>query len=203
MEKGRQVRLFDRQARQYENKREGKTQQQWRQNLLNQADGEILELSVGAGANFPFYQPHVKITAVDFSPEMLSKAKRAASHHSLNADFILSDIEELEFKDHSFDTIVSTLSFCSYENPLRVLHKLSRWCKPEGNILLMEHGISSNFVASTVQKVLDPLLYRTIGCHHTRDMLGLISQTELTVQRVESYWLNMIHLIWAKPGKGR
>ena len=199
MKKDKQIRLFDRQAVQYEKKREAAVQQQWRQKLLSHAEGEVLELSVGAGANFPYYRSDIKLTAVDFSIEMLNKAKQAANRYSLKPEFMLHDIEELEFADHSFDTIVSTLSLCSYENPLRVLRKMSRWCRPGGNILLMEHGISSNVLISTLQKASDPLLFRFVGCHHTRDILDLISESGISIERKEGYWLNMIHLIWAKP----
>ncbi|MGF7047928.1 ubiquinone/menaquinone biosynthesis C-methylase UbiE [Paenibacillus sp. DS2015] len=201
MEKEKIVRIFDKQAKQYENRKEGSTLRQWRQKLLQDADGEVLELAVGAGANFPFYPSGVKITATDISPEMLKKAKQASKVHNLQTKFVLSDIEELEFADHSFDTIVSTLSLCCYENPLKVLNKLNSWCSPEGKILLMEHGISSNIAYSTAQKVFDPLLYRFIGCHHARDMQDLLQKSGLTMIRVESYWMDTVKLIWAHPSR--
>jgi ubiquinone/menaquinone biosynthesis C-methylase UbiE len=160
----------------------------------------VLELAVGAGANFPFYPPGIKITAADFSEAMLEKAKLAARHHRIDSVFVCSDIEEMNFPDHSFDTIVSTLSFCSYDNPLMVLDKISRWCRPDGQILFMEHGISSNPAVSALQKALNPLLYRVYGCHYTRNILGQIRESGLKINKVESYWLNMVHLVWASPG---
>ncbi len=161
--------------------------------------GEVLELAVGAGANFPFYPPGINVTATDFSEAMLEKAKQAAKHYQFNINFICSDIEEMNFPDHSFDTIVSTLSFCSYNNPEMVLEKISTWCKPDGHLLFLEHGVSSNPAVSLVQKVFNPLLYRVYGCHHTRNIVGLIQESGLIIQKVESYWMGMVHLIWAKP----
>lgn len=199
MEKQKLISIFDKQATQYDRKREDPNQRRWRQSLLSHAKGEVLELAVGTGANFPFYSLDVKITATDFSEAMIEKAQRAAKHYRLHADFICSDIEEIDFPNQSFDTIVSTLSFCSYSNPQMMLDKINRWCRPDGKILLMEHGISSNLVASAVQKALNPLLYRVYGCHHTRDILGLISESGIRIDKVESHWLNSVHLIWAKP----
>ncbi len=199
MDKQKLIRIFDKQATQYERRREDPRQKRWRQQLLSHAKGVVLELAVGAGANFPFYPPGVKVTATDFSEAMLEKAKQAAKQHHIHSDFICSDIEAMNFPEQSFDTIVSTLSFCSYDNPLMVLDNINRWCRPNGQILFMEHGISSNLVVSTVQKALNPLLYRAYGCHHTRDILGLIRESGLKINRVESYWLNMAHLIWANP----
>ncbi|MDQ0192792.1 class I SAM-dependent methyltransferase [Paenibacillus wynnii] len=199
MKKKELIRIFDKQATLYEKKREGPKQKRWRQNLLSHAKGDVLELAVGAGANFPFYPSGIKVTAADFSEAMLEKAKSAAKHHHIEVDFICSDIEEMNFSDQSFDTIVSTLSFCSYDNPKMVLDKINRWCRPNGQILFMEHGISSNLAVSAVQKALNPLLYRAYGCHHTRNIVGLIRESGLKINKVESYWLNMVHLIWANP----
>ncbi|KGE17658.1 class I SAM-dependent methyltransferase [Paenibacillus wynnii] len=198
MEKQKLIRVFDKQATQYEKKTGDPNQKRWRQHLVSHAKGEVLELAVGAGANFPYYPPGVKVTATDFSKVMLKKAKRAAKYHRIEANCICSDIEEMDFPDHSFDTIVSTLSFCSYDNPLMVLDKIKRWSKPDGQILLLEHGISSNFAVSAAQKALNPLLYRVYGCHHTRNILELIRESGLEINKVEFYWLNTVHLIWAK-----
>lgn len=199
MDKQKLIRIFDKQATLYENKKEGPAQNRWRQQLLSHAKGQVLELAVGAGANFPFYPPGVKITATDFSGAMLDKAKKAARLHRIDGHFICSDIENMNFPDHSFDTIVSTLSFCSYDNPLLVLNKINRWCKPGGTLLFMEHGISSNVAVSAVQKTLNPLLYRFYGCHHTRNIMKLVRESGIAIDKTESYWFNMVHLIWAKP----
>ncbi|WGU96578.1 methyltransferase domain-containing protein [Paenibacillus dendritiformis] len=199
MEKQKLIQIFDRQANQYDKKREGSKVKQWRQQLLGDAKGEVLELAVGAGANFPFYPPGVKVTAADFSAAMLEKAERAAREHRLDARFICADIEEMDFAVHSFDTVVSTLSMCSYDQPSMVLDKITRWCRPDGLILLMEHGISSNRALSAVQRALNPLLYRTYGCHHTRDIQGLVRQAGLDLVRTDSYWLDMVQVIWARP----
>ncbi|WP_379151154.1 class I SAM-dependent methyltransferase [Paenibacillus sp. sgz5001063] len=201
MKKQKLIRIFDKQATQYEKKTGDPSQQRWREHLLSHAKGEVLEIAVGAGANFPYYPPGVKVTATDFSEAMIGKAERAANQHRVDVHFICSDIEEMDFPDHSFDTIISTLSFCSYDNPLMVLNKIKRWCKPDGQILLLEHGISSKLTVSVAQKALNPLLYRIYGCHHTRNIPEMIRESGLAINKSESYWLNMVHLIWASPGQ--
>ncbi|WP_274362812.1 class I SAM-dependent methyltransferase [Paenibacillus thermotolerans] len=199
MEKQKQIRIFDKQARQYDRRRENPKEARWRQQLIRHAKGEVLEIAVGAGANFPYYTPGVKVTATDFSEAMLEKAKQAAARYRLDAQFIRGDMDEMDFPDQSFDSVVSTLSMCSYADPLTVLKKLNRWCKPGGNILLMEHGISTNAAVSAVQKTLNPMLYRLLGCHHTRDIPGLVRAAGIDIAATESYWFDMVHLIWAKP----
>ena len=197
----RRIRTFNKQAPGYERRRKNNDLRVWREQLLASASGEVLELAVGAGANFPFYPPDVQITAVDFSPQMISKAKEAAEDHDLAPRFILCDAEEVDFPDNTFDTIVSTLSFCSYQDPEAMLAKVNRWCKPGGKILLLEHGRSTWKAVATVQKWLNPLVYRIIGCHQSRDIRGLLIQSELVIQRLENHFLNTVSLVWATPGK--
>jgi len=201
VDKTKLVRIFDRQAARYGKSNETAKQKRIRKSLISKAEGRVLELAVGTGANFPYYQPEVKVTAVDFSEAMLEKAKNAAQGNDIEANFICSDIEKLTFDDHSFDTVVSTLSFCSYENPLLMMEKVQKWCKPDGKILLLEHGISTNKVVAAIQRILNPLLYRMIGCQHTRNILQMTRDSGISVDRVESYYINMVHVIWAQPGE--
>ena len=203
MDKEKQIRIFDKQAARYDRARDDSQQKKLRGPLIRQARGNVLELAVGAGANFSYYPSTVRITAVDFSPAMLEKARQAADNLQLDARFICMDMEEIDFPDQSFDTIVSTLSLCSYEHPQRVLKQINRWCKPDGQILLVEHGISSNFAVSSLLRFLNPLLYRANGCHCTRDIMQLVSQSGMEIVHSESRWLDMIHLIQAKPANQR
>ncbi|WP_042463124.1 class I SAM-dependent methyltransferase [Neobacillus dielmonensis] len=201
MDKSKQAKLFDKQASLYERRRKDQSDKQWRQRLLGDAKGNVLELAVGAGANFSFYRTGVNVTAVDISEKMIEKARFAAVSQDIEAHFICGDIEELDFPESLFDTVVSTLSLCSYEDPLMVLRKINHWCKQDGQILLMEHGISSNPIVSSIQKTIDPLFYRYSGCHQTRNIIKLVQQAGLNIEQLESHWINMVHLIWTRPNK--
>jgi ubiquinone/menaquinone biosynthesis C-methylase UbiE len=201
LSKEKLIRKFDKQAGIYEIRRKKQSDRQWRERLIPHAKGRVLELAVGAGANFHYYPDDVHVTAVDFSEEMLAKAKVSASECGVNAAFLRSDIEALSYPEDSFDTVVSTLSFCGYDHPADVLRNIMRWCKPEGQILLMEHGISSNGMISTMQKWTDPLFRRIVGCHLDRDILGLLHQSGLHITRMEHYLAGCVHLIWASPAK--
>lgn len=115
MNKDKIIRTFDKQAKIYEKRRRKRSERKWREKLLSHAKGKVLEVAVGAGANFHFYPQEVEVTAVDFSEGMLKKAKEAAIEEGIEAHFILSDVESLSFEDNSFDTVISTLSLCGYE----------------------------------------------------------------------------------------
>ncbi|WP_231597602.1 class I SAM-dependent methyltransferase [Bacillus sp. SA1-12] len=99
----------------YENYRSNQKLAGLRKKLIKSAYGKVLEVGVGAGANFPYYnRNNVEVTGVDFSSEMIKSAKRTASIFQIKAEFIHEDINELKLEHNSFDCIVSTLSLCSY-----------------------------------------------------------------------------------------
>lgn len=199
MNKLRRIQLYDNQANLYDRRRDNDGQRKYRQGLLRAAKGNVLELAVGAGANYPYYSENVKVTAVDFSSGMLQKAQAAAENYGIQSSFLCTDIEGLKFPEHTFDTVVSTLSLCSYDDPEGVLSNIKRWCKPTGSILLMEHGISSHSVIASMQRFLNPLLYRMNGCHFNRNIPQLIKESGLRIEKMEQYWLNMLYIITASP----
>src|SRR5215213_10296703 len=43
-----------------------------------QASGEVLEVAIGTGRNLPYYPQGIRLTGVDFSPQMLQLARRRA-----------------------------------------------------------------------------------------------------------------------------
>jgi len=195
------IRKYDKQARTYEMRRRNRTERAWRERLIRCAEGRVLELSVGAGANFPFYPKEAEVVAVDFSGEMLAKAREGAAENGIRASFIRSDVESLSFPDDSFDTIVSTLSFCGYENPDLVLHRMQRWCKPGGRLLFMEHGISSNRLVGLLQKIADPLFKAAVGCHLKRDIVRMLEHSRANIGQMERHMMGAVYLVWAAPHK--
>ncbi len=195
------IRKFDKQAKMYEMRRRKKSEKKWREKLIRCAKGKVLEVGVGAGANFQFYPNDVEVTAVDFSTEMLIRAKEAAAESGVRSEFILSDMESISFPDNSFDTVVSTLTLCGYADPLAVLRALNKWCRYDGQILLMEHGISSNRFVGYVQTVIDPVHLKVAGCHLKRDMIQILQKSGIQLIKMEHYWLDTVHLVWAKPNK--
>lgn len=195
------LKLYDRQAEKYDRLRRKKKSYDhpWRRELLQAAHGQVLELSVGAGANFRFYPPGVHVTAVDISAVMIEKAKMAAREEGVDARFICSAVEQLRLEPHSFDTVVSTLSLCAYDDPVGVLRLFSHWCLPQGRILLMEHGLARPGVVQWLQHRFDGLQYRHIGCHADRDITRIVQEAGLDIMKEERKLWGMIYLIEAKP----
>lgn len=97
---------------------------------------------MGTGKNLSYYPRGCRITAVDVSAEMLNLARKRAAKLSMRISFLLSDAEALPFHDQRFDTVVSSLTTCTFPNPVATLREMARVCGPQGKILLLEHGRS-------------------------------------------------------------
>lgn len=113
-----------------------------RRELLQEASGRVLETAVGTGKNLRYYPRTCHITAVDLSPGMLEMARKRATRLGLHVDFFIGDGETLPFPDETFHTVVDSLTLCTFTNPSAALREMARVCRPEGRILLLEHGRS-------------------------------------------------------------
>lgn len=201
MDTEKHIEKFDKQVGVYERMRDNDRFYKYRKSLFGEAYGEVLEVAVGTGLNFPHYQDISHLTAVDFSARMLASAEKEAEKYPFPAEFINADIEVLDFPDDSFDTIVSSLSFCSYENPVEVMNHFNRWCRPGGKILLLEHGLSRFKALQLLQKAADPITMKLIGCHQKRDISALAGDSELHLINLERLMFGAVYLIHAKPQK--
>ncbi|MBM7599488.1 ubiquinone/menaquinone biosynthesis C-methylase UbiE [Virgibacillus halotolerans] len=192
------VRKFDKQAKKYKKRQENGHANKFRQRIFHEAKGKVLEVAIGSGLNFPFYSRDIELTGLDFSHEMLKAAQNAAKDYPFKTTLIQEDVETVEFNENSFDTIVSSASLCAYQEPVTVLNSFQKWCKPEGKILMMEHGISTNKLLAGMQKSLDPLALKVVGCHQNRDISDIVKRSDLTLVREERYLAGYLYLIWAK-----
>lgn len=201
MKTEKHIKKFDKQVDVYVRMRNNDKFAKYRRKLFHEARGDVLEVGVGTGLNFPYYNAVEKLTAVDFSEPMIAEAKKEAGRYPFPAEFICSDAEVIEFEENSFDTIVSSLSFCSYENPVELLNKFNTWCRKEGQILLLEHGLVKFKFLQMLQQAVDPLTMRMIGCHQNRDIEKLASSSNLEMIKVQRHVAGAIYIIKAKPVK--
>ncbi|PKH12172.1 class I SAM-dependent methyltransferase [Planomicrobium sp. MB-3u-38] len=190
---------FDKQANKYNKLRTHDKTFKYRQKIFSDIHGEVLEVGIGVGLNFPLYNRDVNLTGVDFSEEMLKRARQAAKEYPFQTKLIQDDVETIEFPENSFDVIVSSGTLCGYQNPLDVLNNFQKWCRPDGKVLLLEHGLSTNKPLAWLQKSLDPLAVKVAGCHANRDISGLVKSSKLQFVKEERYLAGNVYMIWAKP----
>ena len=149
------------------------------------ATGDVLELTVGTGLNFPYYPKDIRLTGVELSPGMLGVARERAHRIGLPADLRLGDVQVLEFPDESFDTVVCTLSLCTIPDDRGTLTEAWRVLRPYGKLLLQEHVRSPRPIARFVERLLDPVAIRFQGDHLMRDPLDHMEALGFIVETME------------------
>jgi ubiquinone/menaquinone biosynthesis C-methylase UbiE len=163
------------------------------------ASGKVLEVAVGTGKNLSYYRTDCQILAVDLSKEMLKRARQRAAKLNINVQFSLADAEVLPFRDHRFDTVVSSLSTCTFPNPAQALQEMARVSKPSGQILLVEHGRSDRQWLGRWQDRHADSFAKPFGCHWNREPLELAKMAGLKIVRSQRSFFGVFHRIQARP----
>lgn len=177
---------------------------EWRRDLLNLASKDVLEVGVGTGVNLPLYSKGISsLTGVDFSIEMLNIAKRKEgsinqSHPNM---FLEADIQDLPFEDDTFDTVVSTCVFCSVPDPIKGLKEIRRVCKPDGQILMLEHMRSENKIIGAIMDLLNPIPVKLWGANINRETMNNIEAAGLSVISEEYLMGTILRILVLTPKK--
>ena len=173
--------------------------QQWRAMLWSRMRGpRVLEVGVGTGKNLPFYRQNWQMTAMDLSPRMLEQAKRRAEREQVAVDLRLGDVEALPFADASFDTVLATFVFCSVPEPVLGLREVARVLVPGGQLLLLEHVLSSNLFLRPLMHLANPLMVRMSGANINRETVKNVEQAGFAVQGVDDLWGDIFKFIEAQ-----
>lgn len=170
-----------------------------RRKLISKVSGKILEVAVGTGGNLRYYPKGSDINAIDASPAMLKIAIEKRRRVALDVQFHLMAGEALGFPDQSFDTVVSSLTLCTFINPVAALREMKRVCKPGGKILLLEHGRSNRPWLGRWQDRRADRHAEWIGCHWNREPLDLLSQAGLKALNIHRTFFGMIYLMEIRP----
>jgi ubiquinone/menaquinone biosynthesis C-methylase UbiE len=171
----------------------------WRKKLWAKVDGHhILEVGVGTGKNFDFYPNNARITAIDFSEAMLKQATHKKDRKSISVDLDLMDVQSLSFADNSFDTVIGSFVFCSVPLPSKGLKELYRVCKPGGQVLLLEHVLSSNPIMAKVMNFFNPVILALVGANINRNTVKNIKACGFVSVRVDERSSDIIKLIEAR-----
>ena len=157
--------------------------------VCEQACGEVLEIAVGTGRNFPYYAKDVRLTGVDISPAMLAIAAQRADELGRDIELRVGDAQALDLPGGRFDTVVSTLALCSIPDDRRAVAEVWHVLRPGGRFLLLEHVRSPILPVRVVQRLLDPLFVRFGADHLLREPLDHLAAEGFVVDRLErSKW---------------
>jgi ubiquinone/menaquinone biosynthesis C-methylase UbiE len=94
---------------------------------------EVLDAPCGAGdAAVAAAELGATVVAVDPRPEVVERARR----RDRRVDWLVGDVEALEFEDDRFDRVLSIFGVTAASRPAVVAGELARVCTPGGRIAL-------------------------------------------------------------------
>jgi len=172
-----------------------------RARLFGQARGRVLDVACGVGTNRRYLPPYTTYVGLDLSPDVLGRAgDRADGDGAEVLGFCEGDAERLPLASDAVDTVVSSLSTCTFPDPVAALDEMARVCRPDGRVLLLEHGRSSVDPVARVQEWRAEAHYRKHACRWTQEPLEVVDRSRLSVDRSRTAWLGMLTAIEARPG---
>src|SRR5262245_50524641 len=103
-----------------------------RQRIIPLAHGTVLEIGVGPGANFVYYDPARvrKLYALEPNPGMRRLADRQRRRTSLDVEFLDLPGEHIPLADEAVDTVVSTFTLCTIPGVVEAIEGIAHVLKP-------------------------------------------------------------------------
>ena len=163
-----------------------------RQQIIPLAQGKVLEIGVGSGANFVHYDSTKvnKLYALEPNPGMIQLAERERRKTKLNIEFLDLPGERIPLEDGSVDTVVSTFTLCTIPGIVDAIRGIARVLKPGGKLIFFELGLSPDPKVQRWQKQLEPLHHWLFqGLYLTRDIPSLIVQSGFQIEQMEMGYL--------------
>ena len=154
------------------------------------AGAMVLDVGTGPGIvplMITAQSPHVSVTGVDLSPEMIARAISATDTRPADADrvsFQVADVAALPFADRSVDLVVSSLSMHHWTDPAAGLREVVRVLRPGAQAWIYD---------------VRPMIWRA-----ARMTPGLGTEVRVESPLTKTWWVNpIVDSSLRKPLQGR
>lgn len=156
---------------------------EWRADLVGNLEGDVLEIGIGTGENLPFYKQASHIWGVEPDAKRADQAREAIGATRIPVTIEVAPAESLPFPDASFDSIVSSMVFCSVNDPVAALAEIRRVLRPGGVLHMREHVRPDNSILAGLAHAVTPIHKRIFwNCHLDRPTLETLRENGWRVE---------------------
>jgi ubiquinone/menaquinone biosynthesis C-methylase UbiE len=154
--------------------------------------GDVLEIGVGSGRNFPYYPARVqRVIAVDPATVGRKPAARRAAARGLPVEFRGADAQSLPSADESVDSVLSTWTLCTIPDAGQALAEVYRVLRAGGTLYFLEHARSPDPKVARAQRRFSPLHGRVAGgCQLDRPIGELFAGAGLELGYLDTFYLS-------------
>ena len=163
-----------------------------REKVVPLASGEVLEIGVGSGLNFAYYDPSrvTKLWGLEPSAEMRQMAAEPVRSLPFEFEFVDLPGEEIPLDTDSIDTVLVTYTLCTIPEAESALRGMARVLRPGGRLIFCEHGAAPDARVRRWQDRLNPIWKRMAGgCQLNRPIPELIRSGGFEVDALETMYL--------------
>lgn len=149
----------------------------------------VVDLGSGAGNDCFVARaqtgPYGKVIGIDFTPEMIRKArKNALSRGYKNVHFVEADIEKIPLSDHTADVIISNCVLNLVADKQTAFSEMYRILKPNGHFSISD-VIVSGTLPENLRKSAEMYAGCVSGAISREEYLDLLEKTGFTNIRIQ------------------
>lgn len=151
--------------------------------FINAQSGTVLEVGVGTGLSLKHYRRGLKVTGIDFSAEMLAKARNKVNRMNFGQIVALlqMDARALSFPDNTFDTIAAMHVLSVVPEPEKVMAEIARVLKPGGRVVITNHFVSKRGILAFIERVSAPFA-DLLGWHSDFEIETVLQEPTLAIE---------------------
>ncbi|WP_116052079.1 class I SAM-dependent methyltransferase [Amycolatopsis palatopharyngis] len=169
-----------------------------RQWACSRATGDVLEVAVGTGLNFPVYPDDINLTGIDLSEDMLDIARTRAAELGRSVTLMQGNAHTLPFDAAMFDTVVCTLGLCAIPDLDAAVNEMHRVLRPDGRLILVDHVESSSPLARVVQRGLEVVTVPLAGEHFLRRPRNHLDSAGFVIEDVQRFKIGLVERLIAR-----
>ncbi len=167
----------------------GERKREW----FARAEGRTLLVAVGTGLDLQYFPQEQTVVGIDISSKMLEKAQGKLSVDRNRQLLVRADAQNLGFADNTFDSVVTSCTFCSVPEPVAGLKELRRVLKSGGKILMFEHVRSNIFWMGPMMDIMSRVS-RKFGPELNRRTKENVIKAGFKLTREINIYLDMVKL---------
>jgi SAM-dependent methyltransferase len=170
-----------------------------RRRIIPLAQGDVLEIGVGSGANLPHYEPGTvrKLYALEPNPGMIRLAERQGRRTGMAIEFLDLPGGRIPLGEGSTDTVVSTFTLCTIPGVVDAIRDVGRVLRSSGTLIFFELMRSPDPAVRRWQQWWEPLHHRVYaGLSLTRDIPALLTEGGFTIERMDTAYLARFPKSW-------